>query len=255
MLWGLSVCDWATWRHHNVGVLPLWLDSARDDIRENGLSVCDWATWRHHNVGVLPLWLDSARDDIRENGLSVCDWATWRHHNVSVLPLCSGDCRCATELHGGTTTLVFYHCALGTVGVRLSYMEAPQRWCSTTVLWNGLSVCDWATWRHHNVGVLPLCSGDCRCATELHGGTTTLVFYHCALGTVGVRLSYMEAPQRWCSTTVLWGLSVCDWATWRHHNVSVLPLCSGDCRCATELHGGTTTLVFYHCGWTVRGMI
>ena len=194
------------------------------------------------------------------------------------------DCRCATELHGGTTTLVFYHCALGTVGVRLSYMEAPQRWCSTTVagqcegwykrewtvgvrlsymeapqrwcsttvLWNGLSVCDWATWRHHNVSVLPLCSGDCRCATELHGGTTTLVFYHCALGTVGVRLSYMEAPQRWWWQC--WGLSVCDWATWRHHNVGVLPLCSGDCRCATELHGGTTTLVFYHCALGTVGV-
>ena len=161
-------------------------------------------------------------------GLSVCDWATWRHHNVSVLPLCSGDCRCATELHGGTTTLVFYHCGWTvegwykrewTVGVRLSYMEAPQRWCSTTV------------------------AGQCE-------------GWYKREWTVGVRLSYMEAPQRWCSTTVLWnGLSVCDWATWRHHNVSVLPLCSGDCRCATELHGGTTTLVFYHCGWTVRGMI
>ena len=145
-----------------------------------------------------------------------------------------------------------------TVGVRLSYMEAPQRWCSTTVA----GQCEGWYKREWTVGVrLSYMEAPQRwCSTTVAGQCEG---WYKREWTVGVRLSYMEAPQRWCSTTVAgqWddirenGLSVCDWATWRHHNVSVLPLCSGDCRCATELHGGTTTLVFYHCGWTVRGMI
>ena len=71
-------------------------------------------------------WLYSARDDIREKGLSVSDWATWRHHNFSVLPLCSGDCRCATELHGG---VVVPPCS------SVAHRQSPEHSGRTPTLW------------------------------------------------------------------------------------------------------------------------